>query len=59
MANVADRLKVLYGDTARLTMEAVSAGGTIVRITLPVVQPYEAGVSVATAYSEARSSTSR
>jgi two-component system LytT family sensor kinase len=59
MANVADRLKVLYGDTARLTMEAVSSGGTLVRITLPVVQPYEAGVSVATAYSEARSSTSR
>ena len=59
MANVADRLKVLYGDTARLTMEAVAAGGTIVRITLPVVQPYEAGVSVATAYSEARSNTSR
>lgn len=59
MANVADRLKVLYGDTARLTMEAVPSGGTMVRITLPVVQPYEAGVSVATAYSEARSSTSR
>ena len=59
MANVADRLKVLYGDTARMTMEAVQAGGTLVRITLPVVQPYEVGVSVATAYSEARSSTSR
>lgn len=59
MANVADRLKVLYGDTARLTLEAVPAGGTLVRITLPLVQPYEAGVSVATAYSEARSSTSR
>ena len=59
MANVADRLKVLYGDTARLTVEVVASGGTLVRITLPVVQPYEAGVSVATAYSEARSSTSR
>jgi two-component system LytT family sensor kinase len=59
MANVAERLKVLYGDTARLTMEAAASGGTLVRITLPVVQPYEVGVSVATAYSEARSSTSR
>ena len=59
MANVADRLKVLYGDTARMTMEAVASGGTLVRITLPVVQPYEAGLSVASAYTEARSSTSR
>jgi two-component system, LytTR family, sensor kinase len=59
MANVADRLNVFYGDTARLTMEAVPEGGTLVRITLPLVQPYEAGYSVASAYSEARSSTSR
>jgi len=59
MANVADRLKVLYGDSARLSIEAVAEGGTLVRITLPLVQPYEAGLSVATAYSEARSSTSR
>ena len=59
MANVADRLSVFYGDTARMTMEAVPEGGTLVRITVPIVQPYEAGYSVATAYSEARSSTSR
>lgn len=59
MANVADRLNVFYGDTARLTMEAVAEGGTLVRITVPLVQPYQAGYSVASAYSEARSSTSR
>ena len=59
MANVADRLKVLYGDSARLSIEAIAEGGTLVRITLPLVQPYELGLSVATAYSEARSSTSR
>ena len=59
MANVADRLKILYGDTARMTMEAVASGGTLVRITLPTVQPYFEGLSVATAYSEARSSTPR
>jgi two-component system, LytTR family, sensor kinase len=59
MANVAERLKVLYGSAARLIVNAAPGGGTLVRLTLPVLHAYEAGVSVATAYSEARSSTPR
>ncbi len=59
MANVAERLKVLYGDSATLTINAASGGGTLVRLRLPVLHDYVPGVSVASAYSEARSSTPR
>ena len=35
MANVAERLKVLYGDTARMTIENRDSGGTLIRLRLP------------------------
>jgi sensor histidine kinase YesM len=59
MANIAERLKVLYGGSAKMVIDSGSIGGTLVRLNLPVLQPYEAGVSVSTAYSDARSSTPR
>jgi len=43
MANVAERLKVLYGDSARMVIDTSPAGGTIVRLDLPVVVQHELG----------------
>jgi len=39
MANVAERLKVLYSDTARMTIDSREGKGTLVRLRLPLVQP--------------------
>jgi two-component system LytT family sensor kinase len=38
MANVAERLKVLYGDTARMTMDSHEGRGTLIRLRLPMLQ---------------------
>src|SRR5271168_5042852 len=38
MANVAERLKVLYGDTARMTIDTREGKGTLIRLRLPVLQ---------------------
>jgi two-component system, LytTR family, sensor kinase len=38
LSNVAERLKVLYGDTARLSIESRHGQGTIVRLSIPVLQ---------------------
>jgi two-component system LytT family sensor kinase len=56
MANVAERLKVLYGDTAKMTIDSHEAKGTLVRLRLPVLQT--AGAIPAALYEE-RSSTRR
>jgi sensor histidine kinase YesM len=56
MATVAERLKVLYGETARMTVDSRNGRGTLVRLRLPVL-PGDAKSSVA-AYEE-RSSTRR
>jgi len=37
MANVAERLKVLYGDTARMIVESREGGGTLIRLRLPIL----------------------
>src|SRR5207302_8594976 len=37
IANVAERLKVLYGDTARMTIDSRNGTGTLVRLRLPVL----------------------
>lgn len=37
MANIAERLKVLYGDTARMTIDSRNGTGTLVRLRLPVL----------------------
>jgi len=54
MANVAERLKVLYGDTARMTIDSPNGTGTLVRLRLPVL-PEDASFPV----HEDRSSTRR
>jgi two-component system, LytTR family, sensor kinase len=56
MANVAERLKVLYGDTARMTIDSRNGTGTLVRLRLPVL-PVDASFPVAV--HEERSSTRR
>jgi two-component system LytT family sensor kinase len=38
MANVAERLKVLYGDAARMTVDSHQGKGTLVRLRLPVLE---------------------
>ncbi len=56
MANVAERLKVLYGDAAKMTIDSHDGTGTLVRLRLPVL-PNEDGNTPAL-YAE-RSSTRR
>ncbi len=62
MPNVAERLKVLYGDVAKMRVESRAGAGTRVELELPILQLPE-GVgepdSVASTLYEARSSTSR
>src|SRR5256886_317453 len=38
MANVAERLKVLYGDTALMTIDSHDGKGTLVRLRLPILE---------------------
>jgi len=56
MANVAERLKVLYSHTAHMTIDSHEGKGTLVRLRLPVLQSEE--VAAAPLYDE-RSSTRR
>jgi two-component system LytT family sensor kinase len=56
MANVAERLKVLYGDTARMTVDSRNGTGTLVRLKLPIL-PGDAKLPAA--LYEERSSTRR
>jgi two-component system, LytTR family, sensor kinase len=56
MANVAERLKVLYGDTARMTIDSQDGKGTLVRLRLPIL---EEGSGIPPALYEERSSTRR
>jgi two-component system LytT family sensor kinase len=42
MANVAERLKVLYGEAARMVVNSSAAGGTVIQLQLPLIQTYEA-----------------
>jgi two-component system LytT family sensor kinase len=37
MANVAERLKVLYGESARMTVDSRNGTGTLVRLRLPIL----------------------
>jgi len=62
MANVAERLTVLYGDAAKLSIgERGGAGGTRVSLDFPVLESLDSGpvANAATAIYEARSSTVR
>jgi two-component system, LytTR family, sensor kinase len=56
LANVAERLKVLYGDSARMTIDSHEGKGTLIRLRLPVLH---ADSAVPAALYEERSSTRR
>jgi two-component system LytT family sensor kinase len=56
MANISERLQVLYGDTARMTIDSHEGKGTQVRIRLPLLQAMGA---VPEGFYEERSSTRR
>ena len=59
MANVSERLQVVYGDAADITIESQPGRGTLVRLVLPVLLSEDMGGSVVGALYEARSNTSR
>ncbi|HZP18056.1 MAG TPA: histidine kinase [Terriglobales bacterium] len=46
MANVAERLKVLYGDAARMTIDSPNGAGTLIRLRLPIL-PGDASLTTA------------
>jgi len=56
MANISERLQVLYGDTARMTIDSHEGKGTLIRIRLPLV---EAASSVPEGFYAERSTTRR
>jgi two-component system, LytTR family, sensor kinase len=56
MANISERLQVLYGNTARMTIDSLEGKGTLVRIRLPLI---EADSSVPEGFYAERSSTRR
>ncbi len=56
MANISERLQVLYGDTARMTIDSQEGKGTLVRIRLPLIA---AATSVPEGFYAERSSTRR
>ena len=59
MANVAERLRVLFGETARMVVNNSPSGGTLVQITLPTYQAHEVAQGVSGVLQEARSNTLR
>ena len=56
MANISERLQVLYGDTARMTIDSHEGKGTLIRIRLPLI---EAASSVPEGFYAERSTTRR
>jgi two-component system, LytTR family, sensor kinase len=56
MANISERLQVLYGDTAHMTIDSGEDKGTLVRIRLPLLQAMGA---IPEAFYEERSITRR
>jgi two-component system LytT family sensor kinase len=56
MANISERLQVLYGDAARMTINSHEGKGTLVRIRLPLLQ---AAGTVPEGFYEERSTTRR
>jgi two-component system LytT family sensor kinase len=59
MSNVAERLKLLYGDAATMTISSADGQGTLVVLRLPVLMSVDAAEPGATVAYEARSSTQR
>jgi two-component system, LytTR family, sensor kinase len=56
MANISERLQVLYGNTARMTIDSHEGKGTLIRIRLPLV---ESASSIPEGFYAERSSTRR
>ena len=56
MANISERLQVLYGDTARMTIDSHEGKGTLIRIRLPLI---ESDSSVPEGFYAERSTTRR
>jgi two-component system, LytTR family, sensor kinase len=56
MANISERLQVLYGETARMTIDSHEGKGTLIRIRLPLI---ESDSSVPEGFYAERSSTRR
>ncbi len=56
MANIAERLQVLYGETARMTIDSHEGKGTLIRIRLPLL---ESDSAVPEGFYAERSSTRR
>jgi two-component system LytT family sensor kinase len=56
IANVAERLKVLYGEAARMTIDSREGTGTLVHLRLPVLDSGDSGTF---AFYDVRSSTAR
>jgi len=56
MANIAERLQVLYGDTAKMTIDSHEGKGTLIRIRLPLVEKTS---SIPEGFYDERSSTRR
>lgn len=48
MANVAERLNVLYGDTAKMMIDGREGGGTLIRLRLPILPHAEEVVTATT-----------
>jgi two-component system, LytTR family, sensor kinase len=49
LTNVAGRIKVLYGDSARMTVSSRDTEGTVVRLRLPILESAEPGDDTAVA----------
>jgi two-component system, LytTR family, sensor kinase len=48
MANVAERLKVLYGDAAKMMIDGREGGGTLIRLRLPILPHAEESMAATT-----------
>jgi two-component system LytT family sensor kinase len=59
MSNVAERLKVLYGEAATMTISSADGKGTLVMLRVPVLMSVDTGISAGAATYEAGSSTQR
>ena len=58
MANVAERLKVLYGDNAKMTVQGRNGEGTLVSITLPILLSVDTDDTTRRLYEERASTRS-
>ncbi|MBZ5646343.1 MAG: histidine kinase [Acidobacteriia bacterium] len=58
MANVAERLKVLYGENAKMTVQSRNGEGTLITLTLPILQSVDTDDTTRRLYEERASTRS-